>query len=350
MMNPRRFCWLILACAVIVCVEHGAFATDAVVVRAPGSNLRVELSLRDMPGAPAQLVYQVLAGDRTVVLPSALGVRLADGTKLGGDCELTEVAMRKVDEGFEQFPGKRRLVANLSNEATLTLRQRGEPRRRWQVIVRAYDDGIALRYRFPYQASWPELELAEELTEFNFPAAAVATALPLAGFTTSHENLYERRPLPNIPQDWLIGPPLLVELPGTGWTAVLEANLKDYAGMYLARADVKSTTLVTRLAPRPDEPKLAVRAILPHLSPWRVILFAPQAEELIESDLLLKLNLPSEIADTSWIRPGKTTFPWWNDFYEAGCAVQDGPQHCDCEALHRLLCRARHPVPFARRR
>ena len=58
--------------------------------------------------------------------------------------------------------------------------------------MRAYDDGVALRYRFPSQAGWPELELAEERTEFDFPAAAVATVLPLAGFTSSHENLYER--------------------------------------------------------------------------------------------------------------------------------------------------------------
>jgi alpha-glucosidase len=324
MMNTRRFCPLIVTCALCLCVEHRAFAADAVVVTAPESNLRVEISIRATPAAPAQLVYEMTSGDHPVVLPSALGVRLADGTKLGSDCELVQVATQKVDEGFEQFPGKRRLVANRSNEATLTLRERGEPRRRWQLIVRAYDDGVALRYRFPYQASWPELDLAAEDTEFNFPAAAVVTALPLAGFTTSHENLYERRPLAEIPQDWLIGPPLLVELPGTGWAAVLEANLKDYAGMYLARAGDKSATLVTRLAPRTDEPKLAVRALLPHVSPWRVILFAPQAKQLIESDLVLKLNLPSEIPDTSWIRPGKTTFPWWNDFYEENVPFKMG--------------------------
>ena len=114
--------------------------------------------------------------------------------------------------------------------------------------------------------------------------------------------------------------------------------------MYLARAAMKSTTLVTRLAPRPDEPKLAVRAILPHLSPWRVILFAPQAEELIESDLLLKLNLPSEIADTSWIRPGKTTFPWWNDFYEQNVPFKMGLN--TATAKHYIDFCAEHGIPY----
>jgi alpha-glucosidase len=74
--------------------------------------------------------------------------------------------------------------------------------------------------------------------------------------------------------------------------------------------------LVSRLSPRPDEPKIVVRATLPHESPWRLILIGKELRQLIESDTVLKLNAPSVIADTSWIKPGKTTFPWWNDYYE----------------------------------
>ena len=56
---------------------------------------------------------------------------------------------------------------------------------------------------------------------------------------------------------------------------------------------------------------MAVRAELPHASPWHVILIADDVRRLVESDLVLSLNAPCAIADPSWIKPGKTTFPWW---------------------------------------
>ena len=58
--------------------------------------------------------------------------------------------------------------------------------------------------------------------------------MPLNGFTTSYEDRYRKRPVDGFPRDWLLGLPLLVELPGTGWAAITEADLADYAGMYLA--------------------------------------------------------------------------------------------------------------------
>jgi alpha-glucosidase len=344
MKAARHIAGLILICFVAIFAANAARAAEEVSVSSPEDKLRVELSLRQAPAGGSELVYEVKAGEQAIVLPSRLGVRLADGALLGADCELVEVKQLKIDEGFEQFPGKRRLVTNRSNEATLTLRERGEPRRRWQVVVRAYDDGIALRYRFPYQNAWRELELAEEQTEFRFPEDAVAVALPLAGFTTSHENLYERRPVSELATDSLYGPPMLIELPGKGWAAVLEANLKDYAGMYLARGDSDEATLTTRLSPQQDEPKVAVRALLPHASPWRVVLFAPRAEQLIESDLPLRLNAPVEIADTSWIKPGATTFPWWNDFYEVEVPFKMG-LNTETAKYYIDFC-AEHGIPY----
>ena len=230
----------------------------------------------------------------------------------------------EIDSSFEQYPGKRRQVVDRANETTLTLLERGANPLEWQLVVRAYDDGVALRYRFPGQSGWSDLELADELTEFAFPADAIVTTLPLAGFTTSHENRYEQRTVDEIPADWLLGLPLLVELPGVGWAGVLEANLTDYAGLYLARGTSPPGSLVSRLSPRPDDVKIAVRATLPHESPWRLILIGEEARQLIESDTVLRLNAPSVIEDSSWIKPGKTTFPWWNDFFEAGVPFKMG--------------------------
>ena len=178
----------------------------------------------------------------------------------------------------------------------------------------AYDVGVALRYRFPKQPGWSSLELAEERTEFAFPADAVATMLPLANFTTSHESRYDRWRVDAIAANQLLALPLPVELPGSGWAVVMEANLTDYAGLYLARPDAPDSALTSRLSPHPGATDIAVRAALPHDSPWRLILVGSDARQLLESDTVLRLNAPSTIADTSWIKPGKTTFPWWNDY------------------------------------
>ena len=315
------FCLLLWGALPAASAVEAQGTSDPVVVRSPDGRLAIELFARAASGAPSQLQYRVSLTDHAVVDASRLGVRLKDGTELGRNCEVVRSESVEIDSAFEQYPGKRRQVIDRASETTLTLRERGAKPLEWRLIVRAYDDGVALRYQFPKQPGWSDLQLADELTEYAFPADAVATTLPLAGFTTSHENRYERRRVAEIPADRLLGLPLLVELPGRAWAAVLEANLTDYAGLYLARG---SGGLVSRLSPRPDEPKIAVRAPLPHASPWRLILVGSQAQQLLESDTVLKLNAPSAIKDTSWIKPGKTTFPWWNDFYEVGVPFKMG--------------------------
>ena len=69
---------------------------------------------------------------------------------------------------------------------------------------------------------------------------------------------------------------------------------------------------------------LAVQAALPHVSPWRVVMLSDEPARLLESDLLLNLNEPCAIADPSWTQPGKTTFPWWNGYYEENVPCKPG--------------------------
>ncbi len=317
-------CLLLLVAAPPACPAEPERRSDSVVVDSPDGRLRVELFTRAAAEAPGRLQYRVSLSDRLVIDASGLGARMKDGTVLGRDSVIVGAEPAVIDSSFEQYPGKRRHVTDRANEVTVTLRERAANALQWQLVLRAYDDGVALRYRFPAQPDWQDLELADELTEFAFPAGAVATVSMLASFTTSHEARYERRDVDGIPANRLLALPLLVELPGLGWAAVLEANLADHAGMYLERARGPGGRLVSRLSPRPDEPKVAVRAALPHESPWRLVLIGTEARQLLESDTVLKLNAPSVIQDVSWIRPGKTTFPWWNDYFDAGVPFRMG--------------------------
>jgi alpha-glucosidase len=284
-------------------------------VRSPNGQVRIEFFLQGSQGAEAVPHWRVFFKDQPIVLASRLAVDLAEGQSLGGPCAIESVETHSRHDEYAVFPGKRRRVLDHCAETVVALRERTPPRRRWELVLRAYDDGVAFRYRFPAQEGWPNLVVAGERTEFALPDDARAYALPLNSFTTSYEKLYQKKRVTEVPKDWLLGLPLLVECPGRGWAAVTEANLTDYAGMYLAPAGDGPATLTSRLSPLPKEPKVAVRATLPHASPWRVVLLAEDAGRLIESDLVLNLNEPCALADTSWIHTGKTTFPWWNGFH-----------------------------------
>ncbi len=293
-------------------------------VVSPDGHVRAELLLEKTQQSPGALCYRVTFNQRPVVLNSTLQLKLADGSRLGTNSVLENAEISQHKTEYQQHPGKRRLVTDHYSELVDTLREREKLTRKWEVVVRAYNDGIAFRYRFPAQEDWSNLELADEQSVFNVAPDAVAVALPLDGFSTSYENRYERKAVTDLPDSWLIGLPLLVELPGTGWAAITEANLTDYAGMYLARNGAAAASLVSRLSPPLDEPTIAVRARLPHQSPWRVVFVAEQPARLLESDLLLNLNAPSTIPDISWIKPGKTTFPWWNGYWEDDMPFQPG--------------------------
>jgi len=319
-----------------------ASATDGpICLVSPDGRVRIDVAVKS--GAPN---YRVTLNGRDVILDSPLQVDLADGTTLGANCTIEGQRANDIHEEYHQYPGKRSHVVNRCSESVISFsehpRDAEKPARRWQLFIRAYDDGVAFRYRFPKQEGWKELAVADERTEFAFPAGAIGWELPLDGFKNSYERRYNHKPIAGMPSELLVGLPLLVELPGTGWAAIAEANLTDYAGMYLARAeerrtsvaakpdtrpptsDLRPSVLISRLSPLPNEPKIAVRAALPHDSPWRVILIGEQAGKLIESDLLLNLNDPPAIGDTSWIKTGKTTFPWWNGYYEEHVGFQPG--------------------------
>jgi alpha-glucosidase len=103
--------------------------------------------------------------------------------------------------------------------------------------------------------------------------------------------------------------PVLVEYPGKVYVGITEAALLNYAGMYLIK---HNGILTCKLSPLPGQELIKVKAVLPHQTPWRVLMISDRVGALIESNLLTSLCPPLSIKDVSWIKPGKTTFPWWN--------------------------------------
>ncbi|MFN0054869.1 MAG: glycoside hydrolase family 97 protein [Planctomycetales bacterium] len=310
----------VLLAGLLIAVE--VRAASPVVAVSPDDRVRIEVSLRKVGALDAVPCYRVTFDGQEVIGHSRLGVEFSGDTALGGSCEIVAVEARSVRDEFTQVTGKRRGVRVDAAEVTAVLRETNGTKRTWEVHLRAYDAGAAFRYRFLKQNGWETLAVQQERTEFRVPPDARAFALPLNGFTTSYEQRYQPKLAKALPKDWLLGLPLLLEYPGGTWAAITEANVNEYAGLYLAPSG--DGLLSTRLSPLPKEPAVAVRHSLPHNSPWRVVLLGDRVGRLVESDIVLALNEPCALHDTSWIKTGKTTFPWWNGFYEEQVRFKPG--------------------------
>ncbi len=117
----------------------------------------------------------------------------------------------------------------------------------------------------------------------------------------------------------LIGCPLLMEVPGTAWLAITEADLHTNAAMYLANSaeSWQGHKLESRIAPSQNKKDPCIVGPLPQHSAWRVIPIASEPGKLIESNVITSLNPESRISDTSWIHPGKSAWDWWSDSVDA---------------------------------
>ncbi len=270
----------------------------------PNGAIAVEVTLRaDGP------VYRVAFRGKPLVNDSELRLDFAENGPFGPNLSLAKPQFRTGDETYDLVVGKAKTARDHFREVRLPLEERTGPQRRIDLVFRAYDDGVAFRYELPAQPGWTRYTLADERSTFRLAGNPTVRTLFLPNFTTSHEGEYSTLPLSAVKSDTLMDMPTLFEFPNQTFLAITEADLVDFAGMYLIR---KNGVLTSQLSPLPSSSGAKVKATLPHRSPWRVLLIGDRIGALMESNLLTNLNEPCKIADVSWIKPGKTTFPWWN--------------------------------------
>jgi alpha-glucosidase len=216
---------------------------------------------------------------------------------------------------------------------------------KWFLDLRVFDDAVAFRYRVPQHGDG-ETVLYDDLTELVFHSECETWRLPLASYTTSYEGRYERGPLADIAPDRLHGLPVLLhDKRSKAWIAVTEADLRDFPGTYLEHPAEHSGTLKVRLSPLPGHPGAAKAIAKGELrSSWRVIQVADSPARLLESNVVFHLNPPCAIADTSWIKPGQTTFPWWNGYALDGVPFE--PNINTATTKHYIDFCARHGIPY----
>lgn len=273
----------------------------------PNGRIAATIAL-DASGVPN---YRVSFDRRPLIAPSPLGLRLASGDVPGRGTGFGRVAGSSGEQQYTLIAGKKR-------QARDDYRQIEADVGRLRLIVRVSDEGVAFRYSI--ESDGNSIFVADELTRFNFAHDCTCWGLDLGSFTTGHEGEFRRMRASGIGAGMLLDMPLVCEAEGAAF-AIAEADLNDYAGLYLC-GHGEGAGVQARLSPLPDEPAIAVRyrpgAHL--LSPWRVVMIAERPGDLIRSTLITSLNPPCPTADTGWIRPGKYAWDWWSGGVVSGAA------------------------------
>jgi alpha-glucosidase len=243
--------------------------------------------------------------------------RLRDGLRITG----TKRSSR--DETWTQPWGEVSRVRDHHNELRVSVSETAAPQRRFDVVVRAFNDGIGFRYEFPAQPGLSDFVISDELTQFNFADDAKSWWIPSNRPRLDRsEMLYSSSPISVI--DSIQTPLTMQTRDGKTFMVIHEANLVDYARMNLAGPKMDSRLLKVALAPWQNGDK--VRGRTPFVTPWRTIQLADRAADLSPSVLGLNLNPPSVLSDVSWIKPMKYVGIWWGMHINT-MTWSSGPKH-----------------------
>jgi len=299
--NCLKKIWLVLLSG---CISLPGFAIrkPALRLQSPDKKILYEFEIRN--GHPG---YRVLYEGKLLVDFSVLNL-VFDGDSLIQGVRLEKFASLDSAERYSLLTGRSSGVNDAYRQLTLYLTELKSPKRKVGIQIRAFNDGLAFRYLFP-ETKNDSLLIMQERSSFQISGDPRVHALVLPNYHSSHEGDYIHRQFRQLPQDSLMDMPVLLEFPDDIYMSITEAALLDYAGMYLVKTQ---SGLCSQLSPLPENASYAVKAVLPHESPWRVMLISKGPGRLLESNLITDLAPPCRLKDVSWLKPGKTTFPWWN--------------------------------------
>ena len=289
---------------IILFAYADTFAAKTITLSSPDGSIKFWLST-DKDG----LFYRVAYKGVLMVDKSRLNLSFKEGGVFNNNLYLTSAKAEKLVEDYDLITGKASKIHSESNRILVPVTEQAGPKRKLDIEIRLFNDGAAFRYVMPEQAKLSNVNITDEVDSFNLTQNPKMTALLRMNYTTSHEGIYTKATLNNLKSDTLMDMPVLFEFPKGQYMAITEANLRDYAGMYLIK---HNGVLESRLSPLPNQPDIKVKATLPHNSPWRVMMISDKPGAFIESNILTNLSDPCKIKDVSWLKPGKTTFPWWN--------------------------------------
>ncbi|MDO5608276.1 MAG: glycoside hydrolase family 97 protein [Capnocytophaga sp.] len=263
-------------------------------VSSPDSRIKFTL-FSDEAGT---LSYNVLFENQLLMKNGKLGLE-SEQVNLSDGFSVSNVEKNENNTVWHQPWGENKTITDHHNELAVSFKNVENVQ--LTLRVRVFDDGLGFRYEYDV-ADENEIVINNELTEFVFAEDGKSWATP-ANFDT-YELLYDIQPISQLKS---ANTPATFKTESGAYVSIHEAALKNYADMTLLKTD--GLAFRSELAPLKDGTKAVLGSRF--VTPWRTVQISDKAVGLINSSLILNLNEPSQIADTSWIKPVKYVGVWW---------------------------------------
>ena len=313
-----------LFCLISLCASAGNYEVSS-------PNGKVKVTITTDEGVKWSVDYD----GRQVLLPSAIDIRLSQGRKTYGLGKVGKVARYTVNGSFKN-PFYKKL--NISDAYGQLLMYTTE---KFTIEVRAYDDGAAYRL---ISSNKKPLTVTDETVEFCFGddyQAFVPYVNDNRGgerYCYSFESYYDEAPLSKMYPDSLAITPLAVCLPDGMKAIVMDAGVENYPGMMLKKGE--GNVLKAEFAPYPLEQEIGgydrlnlvptkradyiAKFVKQQSLPWRAVVITERDADILNCDMAQRLAPACRIADTSWIKPGKVAWDWWNNCNITGVDFPSG--------------------------
>lgn len=282
------------------------------------NKVKLEFTL-DATGRPE---YTVSYAGKPVIKPSKLGLVLASDSTFYKDFTWTGTDQKQVDETWIPVLGEVSKIRNNYEQLTVHLQQNGS-KKTLDIVFRVFEDGVGFRYEFPKQPGLDYFIVKAERTEFALAGDHKAFWIP--GDYDTNEYIYTTSKVSQIdnketvtqatditvrvtPDRYAVQTPLMLKSDDGLYINIHEAAQVNYPAMQL-HTDVKTYTLSANLVP--DAVGNMAYLHTPSHTPWRTVIVSNKAADILSSKLILNLNDPSVIENTSWIKPMKYVGIWW---------------------------------------
>lgn len=325
-----------------------ALTSNAQTVQSPTKEVTLTFSLSN-EGKPT---YEVLYKNKPVVLKSYLGLKMKEARDLDANFQIDSIRQRKVNETWEPVLGEQSHIKNNYNELTIALTQKLS-NKKINIIFKVFDEGIAFRYDFPKQLNLNYFIITDEVSEFNLTADHKTFWLPgdfdsqeypymetkLSEVNTDKVDLNNGIALKSIAGKYVIQSPLMMKSADGLYLNIFEAAVVNYPIMHLDLVP-NEFKLTSRLVPNTIGDKAYLQA--PCVSPWRTIMVSDDARDIVGSKMILNLNEPCKIENTSWIKPMKYVGIWWEMHVGKSTWDYAGSQNAQNTESKELIASGKH--------
>ncbi|MDR2816712.1 MAG: glycoside hydrolase family 97 protein [Proteiniphilum sp.] len=336
------------AVALFCFISGYSYAQKQFTVHAPGNKLQLNVAVGE------QITYTLSHEGDLLIDASPVSMTLESGEVWGKKAGIQSSKTHKKNGSIASPFSKSAAIEEEYNE--LLLQFKGD----WGLIFRVYDDGMA--YRFVSRKKTPFRVKSEEAT-FCFPSgfnAFIPYVREGAGdpFQGSFENTYTHTAVSEIDAEKLMFLPILLEGDNGKKICITEADLESYPGMYLKKNSAREAALQgvfagypakteqgghNKLQQRVSERENYIATVKGEREfPWRAVIVSTEDKQLAVSYMTYKLASPSRVEDTSWIKPGKVAWEWWNDWniygvdFEAGINNRTYKYYIDFASEHGI--------------